>query len=197
MISKKNTENGVVIEGYQVRLRPVASTDLDTLRTWRNSEFVARQMLSTAHISEAQQQQWFTTIAALPSQQHWVVEYRDKPIGATNVKSADGETAVEHARVLEPGLYIGDPAYQGNILAFAPTLALYDYCFGELGTARFRAVVKADNLAALKYNRQLGYDVVSEGELVELHLHADAYQRQTSALRQLLSRPRSNNKKRG
>lgn len=197
MISKVITEHGMVIEGYQVRLRPVISTDLDILRTWRNSAFVARQMLSTEHISEVQQQQWFNNIASLPSQQHWVVEYRGNPIGATNVKSADGNTAIEQASVLEPGLYIGDAAYQGNILAFAPTLALYDYCFGDLGTSYFRAVVKTDNLAALKYNQQLGYGVVSEGELVELHLHADAYQRQTSALRQLLSRPRSNNKKRG
>ncbi len=188
MITVDTTPDGDIISGHQVRLRPVTVGDLEMLRGWRNSEFVSNQMLSSDTISPGQQQQWFERIQSDNGQRHWVVEYRGEPIGATNVKAASGSVA--QAKTLEPGLYIGDARYQGNILAFAPTLALYDYCFEHLRTIGFEAVVKAQNVPALKYNQQLGYNVVAEQDLVELYLHKDNYQRQTKRLKQLFSRSR-------
>lgn len=190
MITVSDTPKGAIIEGYQVHLRPVSEQDLETLRQWRNSEHVARQMVSSEPISTEQQHAWFQKISRDPSQRHWVVEYKGVPIGATNVKTVVMNQTVDGADILEPGLYIGHPDYIGNMIAFAPTLALYDYCFERLATTRFRARVKPNNTAALKYNQQLGYEIVNQQDFAELHLHKEAYQRQTECLKQWLSRSR-------
>lgn len=180
--------NVPVIENYQVRLRPITAQDLELLRQWRNSDFVRKKMLSTALISEEQQQAWFKKMVTDTSQMHWLIEYRDTPIGAVNVKVTRCRDIVTTAQTLEPGLYIGEPKYQGNIVAFAPSLALYDYCFSVLGTKALHAAVKGDNEAALKYNQQLGYEIDSRGEFITLRLQKASYERQTVTLKSLLSR---------
>ncbi|MEG3768075.1 GNAT family N-acetyltransferase [Alteromonas sp. 14N.309.X.WAT.G.H12] len=180
--------NVPVIENYQVRLRPITAQDLELLRQWRNSDFVREKMLSTALISEEQQQAWFKKMVTDTSQMHWLIEYRDTPIGAVNVKVTRRCDTVVTAQTLEPGLYIGEPNYQGNIVAFAPSLALYDYCFFVLGTKTLHAAVKRDNQAALKYNQQLGYEIDSRGEFITLRLQKASYERQTVTLKSLLSR---------
>lgn len=178
------------IEAWQVTLRPLEEGDLDKLRQWRNSDYVREKMVSTSLITAEQQAAWFQKISHDPSQMHWIIEYKGRPVGSTNVKvPVIGETVVS-ARVLEPGLYIGEPDYQGNILAFAPTLAMYDYCFSHFSVTEFSAAVKPDNDAALKYNRQLGYEISGQDDFVRLRLQKEAYERQTVTLKSFLSRPR-------
>ena len=92
-------------------------------------------------------------------------------------------------------MYIGETRYKNNILAFAPTLAMYDFCFSEFETQEFKAVVKATNTAAMHYNQKLGYKVVStdtEKSVIAMSLTYDDYQRSTTTLKQLLSRPTRN-----
>ena len=178
------------ISAYQVILRPVTEQDLPLLRAWRNSDFVREKMVSTSLITKEQQSAWFKKISHDETQRHWVIEYRGQPIGSTNVKvPVTGET-VSTATTLEPGLYIGDEKYQGNLLAFAPTLALYDYCFAHFKVHKFQAAVKPSNLAALKYNQQLGYEIINRDDFVHLHLQKEAYERQTVTLKSFLSRSR-------
>nr|WP_256444446.1 GNAT family N-acetyltransferase [Aestuariibacter sp. A3R04] len=178
------------LSAYQVLLRPIKESDLALLRGWRNSDFVREKMVTTSLISEEQQYAWFKKICHDHTQMHWLIEYRGKPIGATNVKvPVTGET-VNTATTLEPGLYIGEPKYQGNILAFAPTLALYDYCFKYMKVDKFRAAVKSTNVAALKYNQQLGYQISSRDDFIHLCLQKEAYERQTVTLKSFLSRLR-------
>ena len=178
------------IEAWQVTLRPLEEGDLDKLRQWRNSDYVREKMVSTSLITAEQQAAWFQKISHDPSQMHWIIEYKGRPVGSTNVKvPVIGETVVS-ARVLEPGLYIGEPDYQGNILAFAPTLAMYDYCFSHFSVTEFSAAVKPDNDAALKYNRQLGYEISGQDDFVRLRLQKEVYQQQTVTLKSFLSRPR-------
>lgn len=190
MINVSDHNTGVVIEGYQVTLRPVDVHDLVQLRQWRNQSSIRQQMLSDQEITQEQQQAWFAKMSSDPRQLHWVIEYRGKPIGSTNVKATHIGQQVTTATVLEPGLYIGDTAYQGNMIAFAPTLAMYDYCFDYLAVEQFSAVVKRTNQAAINYNVKLGYQIVESGDLVSLQLQRDAYETQTKQIKQLLSRPR-------
>ncbi|MAJ70883.1 MAG: GNAT family N-acetyltransferase [Alteromonadaceae bacterium TMED7] len=178
------------LKAYQVELHPMAQTHQVLMRSWRNQDEIRQQMLSQECISEEQQQSWFKRTQYDPKQLHWVIEFRDTPIGATNVKSLETGKTVQQSAVLEPGLYIGDARYQGNIVAFAPTLAMYDFCFEQLGTQLFRAVVKHTNDKAMAYNRKLGYQLTESGELSVLELNYERYQQYTAPIKQFLSRPR-------
>lgn len=178
----------MILSGYQVELRTVESADLDMLREWRNDPAVSQHMLSQEQITQEQQQAWFNKIQRDPSQQHFIIIYKKQPIGSANVKSRGIGMPLEAAAAIEPGLYIADERYRNNVLAFAPTLLLNDYCFETLGAEKLLAVVKRTNSAALNYNEKLGYKIESKGELVEISLIFEDYQSQTKQIKALLSR---------
>jgi RimJ/RimL family protein N-acetyltransferase len=149
------------IRAYGVDLTPVQATDLPQLRTWRNSPDIAAQMLDQRQISPEAQQQWFTRISADVSQQHFVIRYKDQPVGACNLKQPEGK-AVTGSTVLESCFYLADPRFRGSMLAFFPALALNQYCFQTLGCTTLLAHVKLDNQAALRFNQQLGYQTTQQ-----------------------------------
>ena len=183
--------NQFTLSGYQVELLPMTQAHQSQMRSWRNQEEIRQQMVSDEMISEEQQQAWFKKTRLDPKQLHWVIKFRDQLIGATNVKSLETGKTAEQASLLEPGLYIGEQRYQGNIVAFAPTLAMYDFCFDQLGTKRFRAVVKRSNQNALSYNQKLGYAIVDDEELMVLELDVESYRQATAPIKQFLSRTRN------
>ena len=180
------------LSGYQVQLTQVTQDDLAMLRAWRNDPNVSQFMLSQDNISQEQQQAWFNKISRDDSQQHFVIRYKNQAIGAANIKAFYQGEVLNNARVIEPGLYIAEPQYRNNILAFAPTLLLNDYCFNDLAVEQLKAVVKADNQAALNYNKKLGYQVVNihtNEALVEIVLTNQHYQDKAKMLKTFLSRP--------
>lgn len=181
-------ETDLTLSGYQVILRPVTQNDLEMLRTWRNDPGVSRFMLSQERITQEQQRAWFKKVSRDPKQQHFIISYKDQPIGAANIRVLQG-TDLQNATVIEPGLYIYEDKYRANLLTFAPTLLLNDFCFSQLGVKRLRAVVKSDNEAALNYNKKLGYRVVRKGLLVEIELDQLSYEQASKPLKGLLSRP--------
>lgn len=156
-----NAVSQPTIRAYGVELTPVLATDLPQLRAWRNSPDIAGQMLDQRQISPEAQQQWFARISTDPSQQHFVIRYKEQPVGACNLKQPDG-TAVEGSAVLESGFYLADPRFRGSMLAFFPALALNQYCFQTLGCTTLLAHVKLDNQAALRFNQQLGYQATQQ-----------------------------------
>lgn len=178
-----------ILQGYQVTLRPVQQADLEQLRAWRNQQDVSQFMLSQDTISREQQQAWFNRICTSESEAHFIIEYKGEGIGSANIKARGIGARLAKAKCIEPGLYIANPKYRNNILAFSPTLLLNDYCFETLQALTLRAVVKPENAAALKYNQKIGYREVSRSELVEIELNFDDYQRHTAMIKGLLSRP--------
>jgi RimJ/RimL family protein N-acetyltransferase len=177
------------LTGYQVELRQIVEQDLELLRQWRNDPSVAQFMLSQQHISEEQQRLWFKHICQDQSQAHYLVLYKSEPIGSANIRCYFEGEDLAKASTIEPGIYIAKEQYRNNLLAFAPTLVLNDYCFEHLKVERLKAVVKADNQAALSYNKKLGYKVDSATELVEISLTREDYEQDAKMLKSFLSRP--------
>lgn len=181
------------LSGYQVELTQVTADDLEQLRNWRNDPQVNQFMISQQEITMDQQQAWFNKVRRDKGQQHFVIRYKDTPIGYANLKARGLGNTLTDAIAVEPGLYIACEQYRNNILAFAPTLLLNDYCFDSLGVEKLLALVKESNLAALNYNKKLGYSIVERGELVKIELTAENYKKHTEQLRALLSRvPKGN-----
>lgn len=177
------------LSGYQVQLDSITQADIEQVRQWRNDPTVAQFMLSQVQISKQQQQAWFNKIVRDNSQQHFIIRYKEVAIGVANIKAYYQGENLLNARLIEPGLYIADERYRGNILAFSPTLLLNDYCFEVLGVEHLIAIVKATNTAALNYNLQLGYQIEGSGELIEIKLTKVAYERHAKGLKALLNRP--------
>lgn len=185
----RSGKSPVTLSGYQVTLRDIAREDLEMIRRWRNDPDTRQHMLSQETISPEQQNAWFGRLQLDPCQHHWLILYRDKPIGVAYIKTVDdGETLEQPTRV-EPALYIADLDYRGNILAFAPTLLVNDYCFGQLGAKELQATVKVSNEAALRYNEKLGYRKIErQAELVRIALCPEDYEVSAAPIKAFLSR---------
>ncbi len=143
-------------KAYGICLRALSQADLELVRSWRNRADIAAQMLDPRHISQAAQQDWYARIRQRNFERHFVITYQDQPVGSCNLKQADGLPVLQAAE-LESGFYLADARFRGSMLAFFPALALNQYCFEVLGCTRLLAHVKPDNLAALRFNQQLGY----------------------------------------
>ncbi|MBT0584948.1 GNAT family N-acetyltransferase [Alteromonas oceanisediminis] len=176
--------------GYQVTLISVTEAHLEQLRAWRNSAHVKQYMLTQDNITPEQQLAWFAHVSRATNQHHYLIEYRDRLIGSCNLKTRGNASHIAQADHFELGLYIGDADYMGNLIAFAPTLVLNDFCFNALKAACLHAVVKPENQAAMRYNQQLGYVVVKSDGVVELSLTQERYEGCSKPLKQLLSRQR-------
>lgn len=175
------------LEGYQVVLQTITADDIEMLRTWRNDPKISQFMLSQEVISREQQQTWFEKVTTDLKQHHFVIYYKNRAIGAANIKAKDGAN-LSSAKIIEPGLYIFDDRYRGNILAFAPTLLLNDYCFESLSANSLEAIVLKENSAALNYNIKLGYKVTEEKSDFLISLTQSDYELAAGPLKKLLSR---------
>jgi RimJ/RimL family protein N-acetyltransferase len=162
------------IEGYGVCLREMTLQDLDRVRTWRNDPYIKQFMLTSDTISQAQQLAWFESIDGQINQQHFVIHYKNEPIGAINIKSLDSD-ALACASRIEPGMYIFDERYRGNFLAFCPALLINDYCFSYLSCKSLLARVLPTNTAAIKFNTALGYTQIMSPSLLEMSLFPEDY----------------------
>ena len=205
------------LSGYGVDLRTVVQSDIETLRQWRNREDIRSMMKSTSYITEEQQQAWFDSLEDASHVRHFLISYKGEAIGSatlTGLSFVSGFTDdLENADEIEPGLYIGHEKYQNNILAFAPSLLICDYCFDELQVKKLTATVNASNKQALSYNLKLGYveesrfftdsseesnatdNSSSKQEWVSMTLQRKEFVAATKQIRDFLSRRNSSRKK--
>lgn len=166
---------------------------------WRNSDFVRLQMVNQALISQAEHNQWFNGLAHKHNQLHFVVSYKNEAIGVINIifdhneaehgEIGTGKINTDEINSAEVGLYIGHSKFQSNLIAFAPSLVINDFAFETLKVKSLKSKVRNDNLAALKYNQQLGYQLKPlNNEFTEIQLTADNYYQATKQIKNWLSR---------
>ena len=144
----------MVFEGYGIELRPVTPSDLPSLRRWRNSPQISRQMTDNFYITPHQQRLWYEGIIERVDQAHWVVWYKGVRTGYMNIK---GEGPLELQKQLAGGFYAGDSLVRHGLLGYAIVMMQLDIAFEYLSASIFRGPVLKSNYSARKLNQQLGY----------------------------------------
>lgn len=178
-----------VILGYDFILRALSRDDIEQVRQWRNHPEIARHMLTNDYISQEQQQRWFASVSQAQDRAYYMICWREVNSGLAYVISPSN-CSLDKAIELEAGIYF-DPKspLRGNMLAFAPALALNDACFEALPNLQLLAKVKEDNMAALRFNAALGYrEKTRESGLVHFALEQENYLEATRTLRTMLLR---------
>ncbi|GBL04610.1 GNAT family N-acetyltransferase [Glaciecola sp. KUL10] len=192
-INKGMTKRLNRLSGYGIELRPIEESDLEQLLEWRNRHDIRIMMKNQGLISFDSHVAWFKALGTKSTQQHFAIDYKSTLIGSANVSLIES-TSDSTQMQFEPGLYIGHEGYKGNIVAFAPSLVLNDYCFDYLGAKRLVATVLLQNKAAIAYNTKLGYQAMSEQctegekEWLIMGLQKQEYQHATKMIRGFLSR---------
>lgn len=167
-------------------LREMTAQDLEPVWRWRNRDDIRASMFQSQPIPYERHCQWFESIQGRADQQHFVIHYREEPIGVINIRVV-GEGTLVGAPLIEPGMYIAHPRLRGTALALAPALIMNDYCFEDLASATLRARVRPENEAAIRFNRALGYrEYARDSDQVEMWLQWEDHHRASAPLRRLL-----------
>ncbi|MEZ5357631.1 MAG: UDP-4-amino-4,6-dideoxy-N-acetyl-beta-L-altrosamine N-acetyltransferase [Candidatus Zixiibacteriota bacterium] len=140
-------------------LRPMETSDLETVWKWRNSLRIRREMYTDHEISWEEHTAWFRCISETGTSLHYVFEAHDRKLGVVNVV----DISQTHSRC-HWGFYIGEtdaPRGSGTIMGF---LAL-EHLFEELDFHRVIGEAIASNGASIKYHKRLGFQ--EEGRLID------------------------------
>ena len=159
---RKKSVRDISIRGYGIEFRPVKPFDLLSLRRWRNSLEVRRQMDSNYYISPHQQRIWYESIKARIDQAHWVVWYKEIRTGYANIK-AEGPID-SHKKLEGVGFYVGDSTVRHGLLGYAIEMMLLDIAFEHLSAPQIKGEIVKTNYSARKIAQQLGYSEISENE---------------------------------
>lgn len=146
-------------QAYGVTLKPLAADDLERVRQWRNDPQIARLMRNQTEISAQQQQRWFAGLTGDPQRAYWVTYFKNEPIGVASLVNID-----KAAGTAESGMYIYPQQYRGNIVPFCVAFALNDFAFEHLQLNALQAVVKPDNMPAIRFNEKMGYRATGEDQ---------------------------------
>lgn len=145
------------IDRFGVQLRSIKQTDLELIRSWRNTDFVRDAMFYQDEISEEQQFVWFQSLANTDC--YLMILIDGTPAGICNVKEIKWD-----ARSGEAGVFIGEKQFLNSLKAVAAVIAMMDTFFNQFGFTKLKATVRADRPDLILFNEQLGYQIVSEDE---------------------------------
>lgn len=141
----------MVISKFGIDLRRITEKDLETIRVWRNQEFVRKNMQFSSEIGEHEQQQWYANLDQAMNH-YFIFGAKGLEVGLIHLKNIDGikQTA-------EAGIFIGNRQYLNHPIAVIATMVLMDYAFETLQLKELTAKMNETNEKVVKFNMGLGY----------------------------------------
>lgn len=141
----------MTFEKYGVTLKRLTKDKIELVRNWRNDPKISQYMEFRDYITPEMQAKWFAKIDN-DQNYYFIIEYKGKEIGLTNVKDID-----YGAKTGEGGIFIYDDSFLNSDIPFRVIFALNDFCFDELHLEKMIAHIMSDNKRAIDFNLILGY----------------------------------------
>lgn len=145
----------MILSFCDLNLRRIDQQDLELLRQWRNDEKITRHMFFRDYISREMQLDWFASLKE--NDYYFIIEYKKAALGLINLADYNKEKASCSA-----GLFIYNEAYWGGPIPVLASICILDFAFEIIGVREVWAKVQTNNLAARRYNQQLGFETDSE-----------------------------------
>jgi len=171
--------------GYGVTLTRLAESDIELVRTFRNSPEIRDYMVYREYITEEMQRRWFASINNR-NNFYSVIHYEGQPIGLSHTKNVDWTTMTG-----EGGMLIWSKAHQNSNVPFLAALLGTDWMFNQLGMNAIIGRVLKTNRRAIRYDRALGYVFEPpdpNSDVLIGKLTPESYERATAAIRVVLTR---------
>ena len=135
----------------KVTFRNIKSSDLETIRMWRNSPDISRNMFSSGTITEEQQLRWYESVCRGERGYCWFVESEGQPVGYASLVHA--ERAED---TYEFGLYIGNQQFIGGGYGSAILFNILEYGFTKLNAHKIICEVLSFNVPAIALYERFG-----------------------------------------
>jgi UDP-4-amino-4,6-dideoxy-N-acetyl-beta-L-altrosamine N-acetyltransferase len=146
-----------------VNLRPLAPSDKDQLRRWRNAPHVAEFMYTSHEIGPEEHEHWFARALDRDDAKFWVIELDGRAVGLANIYAVDREN-----RRCSWAFYIGEKDAQGKGVGTYVECWVLRHVFETLGLDKLSCEVIETNRPVWEMHQRFGF--VREGLLRE-HVH--------------------------
>lgn len=149
-----------------IAIRLIDSSDIEKIRSWRNSDLVNSVSYNRDYITAEMQQNWYNRSKDDTSQLHWIITYNNMSIGYAAIKNID----LKNKRCEFASLYVGENEYFMSGLGAIAEYQVIDYVFSKLDINKVFCEVLEFNKSVLQLHKKFGF--VSEG-ILEKHYCLD------------------------
>ena len=148
------------VASYQnIKLRPLAESDIELLRVWRNDKEQTAYLREIPTITPEMQKKWFEASQKDETEYVFAIdetEQLNRLVGSVAVYDVNGGIA-EAGRV-----QIGDKEAHGRGLGRVAMALVMWFGFEELHLEKILGTVYKDNIPAYKNDMKLGFKIVGE-----------------------------------
>ena len=147
----------MIVEQYGLSYHRVTENDLETIRYWRNQEFIRSMMQFDQYITPEMQIEWFKKINNSLNY-YFVIVSNNQKIGLINSKNTEIDT-----RIAEGGIFIWEETFWGTPVPVLASLTMLEAVFDVFQSGDASVInVRKENKKALIFNKLLGYQIYGE-----------------------------------
>jgi len=133
----------------------------------RNQEAIRKASLTQDMIALDKHLLWVDGLMGDTTKKYFAIIHNDKIIGGINI--FDIETKIKW------GIFFDDEV--SLILKSVIPIYFIDFIFNEFECDAIYAEIKQENVNAVSYNKNLGFEMLEDGDIVTMHLKEDAYKK--------------------
>lgn len=141
----------MVITRFGISLEKLKETHLDSVREWRNQDFVRAHMQYSEVIDEATHRHWWAGLDAI-NNWYFIGSRNSDPIGVFHIKNINWKLETGEA-----GAFVSGPEWVGHPDTAMAILAIMDFAFFVLGLKILEAVWNPTFADIDLLNTGLGY----------------------------------------
>lgn len=142
------------VSRYGIELETLTAEHLEMVRLWRNQDYIRSRMQFQKVLTSEDQLRWFRQLDQKRNL-YWVFRHNDYPIGLVHIKDVDADGLVGEA-----GVFTGAALYLESPQPMLAILFMMEIAFNVIGLQKLKAKIHHQNLKAIRFNLQLGYEVL-------------------------------------
>ncbi len=171
------------ISKYNINLRRIEESDLEQLRTWRNSDYVSKRMIFNEHITEEMQKKWFDSVNNNQNY-YFIATFENEKVGVIHLKNIENNIG-------EGGIYLANEKFENTSVVARMVLCFNDFVFDDLKIDHIYSHVKRDNKKAISSSIAQGCEENKEkstDEVIYFEMKPENYHHKTIKLKKILSK---------
>jgi RimJ/RimL family protein N-acetyltransferase len=138
-----------MITEYGITLSPLASSDIELVREWRNSDKIKQYARNQDNISIEQQKSWFSKLDR-DKNLYFIISIDNKKIGLIWGNYLNSEE-------VETGFYIYEDEYLNSIYSYKIVTTLHKFLFYTKKVKNVYCDILNTNKRAIRFNLSLGF----------------------------------------
>ncbi|MBW6459088.1 MAG: GNAT family N-acetyltransferase, partial [Bacteroidales bacterium] len=150
----------MILTKGNIRFIKLCKDDLELVRQWRNSPRISQYMEYREYITPEMQQEWFKSVNNKHNL-YLIIEHDHQKIGLINAKHIDWD---DHS--LEGGIFFWEEEVYNTPLPAIVSLIFAEMIIRIIRLKIFAHIMKTND-RAIRYNRQLGFELCDGQEGVE------------------------------